>query len=94
MQDYKSPTCVLRKFAGDMSHRPSMLIKAHKHCYGLSFLRTSKLSKEKMHCRGLPKTLKRQPSCISQLLFKTPRKRQNLPNFTAPSHASILPAKK
>jgi hypothetical protein len=30
-----SPTRVLRKFAGDMSHCPSMLNKAHKNCYGL-----------------------------------------------------------
>jgi hypothetical protein len=32
---YISLTCVSRKFASDMSHCPSKLIKAQKHCHGL-----------------------------------------------------------
>jgi hypothetical protein len=32
---YKSSTCVLRKFAGDMSHCPSKLNNEETHCRGL-----------------------------------------------------------
>jgi hypothetical protein len=49
---YKSPTCVSRRFADDMSHCPSKLINEKMHCSGLSFLHTSKLNNEEMHCSG------------------------------------------
>jgi hypothetical protein len=47
---YISPTCVCRKFAGDMSHRPSKLINEKMHCHGLFVSsRPSKVNDENMH---------------------------------------------
>jgi hypothetical protein len=51
---YKSPTCVCRKFAGDMSHCPSKLNNAAK-ALPRAFISAhrSKLINEDMPCHGL-----------------------------------------
>jgi hypothetical protein len=53
-------------FFSDMSHRPSKVNKAHKHCHGLlkSQSEHTKPNNEKKHCHGLLKTISQQTKAI------------------------------